>query len=187
MKTNFLILAFLLLFSSVKSQEPDTIARPRPETIRKGPALKDRFFFGGDIGLSFGTVTYIHVAPIIGFKLTEKLATGIGPSYSYLKDKRYKGYEYTTNTYGGRVFGQYRVIENAMAYAEYELLNAEVFDDFKYRFTREYIPSLLVGGGYISPIGDNSSFNLMLLFNVIENRYSYYENPIIRAGFNVGF
>ncbi|CAN5431482.1 hypothetical protein BH11BAC2_BH11BAC2_25400 [soil metagenome] len=175
--------ASCLAQENAPSLNPDFGVPPPPRET----SLKDRLFFGGDLGLQFGDVTYINVAPIIGYKFTEKLAAGLGPSYSYLKDNRYKGYEYKTDTYGGRVFGQYKVIEQAMAYAEYEVLNAEVFDDFTYKLKRQNINSLLVGGGYLSPIGNNSTFNLLVLFNVIEDPYTYYTNPIIRAGVNIGF
>ena len=68
--------------------------------------FKDRLFYGGNVGLNFGTVTYIYLAPTIGYRITEAFGAGIGPSYSYLKDRRYSNYVYETDTYGGRIFAQ---------------------------------------------------------------------------------
>lgn len=150
--------------------------------------FRERIFTGGNIGLQFGNVTYIDVSPRVGYKLTEKAAAGIGATYIYINDKRYKsiGYEYSTDIYGGRVFAQYQLLENILAYSEFEVLNAEVFDDITYKFSRQNIPSFLAGGGYTSPIGAHSSFVILALWNLLESRYSIYQNPIIRVGFNIG-
>ncbi len=193
MKKNLLFLA-ISAFLSVQciAQTQDSIpAAPedpyKPAREKQTASFKDRLFFGGDIGLQFGSITYVNLSPIVGYKLTERLGIGLGPMYAYLNDKRFTGYEYTANSYGGRLFGQYMVIENAMAYSEFSMVNSDVIDDITYVQKRVNIPSLLVGGGYVTPIGDASSFNIMVLFNLIEDRFSYYENPIIRAGVNVGF
>ncbi|MBK9045856.1 MAG: hypothetical protein IPL74_03855 [Bacteroidetes bacterium] len=46
---------------------------------------------------------------------------------------------------------------------------------------------MLVGGGYAQEIGANASLVLMLLWNLTEEQYSPYQNPIIRIGINAGF
>jgi hypothetical protein len=187
MKIKLLLLIGLASICFRVNAQDSIPPRPDDPLRTQKPSFADRLFFGGDIGLQFGDVTYINIAPIIGYKVTDAFGVGLGPSYTYVKDKRYVGYEYTASSYGGRMFGQYRVVENAMAYGEYSLVNADVFDEFTLKQKRVNIPSLLLGGGYMQPIGDASSFNLMVLFNVIEDNYSYYQNPIIRAGLNVGF
>ncbi|MFM7016813.1 MAG: hypothetical protein ACKOX3_10855 [Bacteroidota bacterium] len=149
--------------------------------------FKDRLFYGGNIGLNFGTVTYIYLAPTIGYKITDKLGAGVGPSYSYLNDKRYANYYYETSTYGGRVFAQYKVHPQVLLYGEYEVINAEVPNLNQSKLIRTNIESLLLGGGYVTPINDHSSFVIMGLWNFSSSIYTIYENPIIRAGVNLGF
>ena len=183
-------LILIIFIAAISCQAQDTIIhRPSDPQRTEVPSLKDRIFTGGDLGLQFGDVTLIYLAPIVGYKLTQKLGAGFGPSYTYLKDKRhyYSNEDYTASSYGGRVFGQYQVIEHAIAYAEYSLINSDVIDEFTFRQKRVNISALLLGGGYSQPIGNSYAFNIMVLFDVIQDRYSYTENPIIRAGFNIGF
>ncbi len=174
------LIILVVLTANLYAQEETPPVKPKVP-------FRERIFTGGNIGLQFGTVTYIDISPKIGYKLTDKAAAGIGATYIYVSDKRYKGYEYTTDIYGGRVFAQYQVFENVMAYSEFEVLNAEVIDDLTYKLSRQNIPSLLAGGGYVQPIGGSSNVVILVLWNLLESRYSIYQNPIIRIGFNIGF
>lgn len=189
MKNLYLILLFSCFTLSVFAQYDQDSSRvsEKPSREKNNTPFKDRLFFGGDLGLNFGDVTYIYLAPTIGYKLNERLGVGLGPSYSYLQDKRYSNFTYETSTYGGRLFSQYRVWDQAILYGEYGLINAEVYDLLQTNLVRATIPSLLLGGGYLAEIGDNSNFTIMALWNFAESNYVFYENPIIRAGFNVGF
>ena len=177
MKYRLFILSCFLSFATL-AQETNSLS---------GVPFKDRLFYGGNVGLNFGTVTYIYLAPTIGYKITEEFGAGIGPSYSYLKDKRYANYIYETDTYGGRIFAQYRVHPKAILYGEYEVINAEVPNLLQTKLIRTNIESILLGGGYVTPISDRSSFVIMGLWNFSPSQYSLYENPIIRAGVNLGF
>ncbi|MBK7029794.1 MAG: hypothetical protein IPH45_11505 [Bacteroidales bacterium] len=47
--------------------------------------------------------------------------------------------------------------------------------------------SVLVGAGYREPISSNGYMYLLLLWNLNETIDSPYTNPIIRAGFSIGF
>ena len=176
--TGVLLLGFY--FNAVNAQ-PET--KPdKPKT-----PFRERLFTGGNIGLQFGSVTLIDVSPKLGYKLTEKLAAGIGATYIYINDKRIKGYEYHTNIYGGRLFGQYQAFENVLAYSEFEILSLETLDDFTYQLKRRNVPSFLAGGGYTQHIGESSSAVILVLWDLIDSKYSIYQNPIIRIGFNIGF
>ncbi len=48
------------------------------------PPLKERLFYGGSLGLQFGTVTDIDISPIIGLWLLPRLNIAAGPKYRYL-------------------------------------------------------------------------------------------------------
>lgn len=188
LKKNLLRLLFLLILPlSVLAQDTipyDSSFTPPP--TRSRPKFSSRLFGGGDLGLQFGTFTVINLAPVIGYKATEKLGIGVGPIYTYVNDKTYSP-AYETSMFGGRVFGQYKATENILLYSEYQVVNAEVLDDFTYKPIRRDIPVWFVGGGYVSPIGRNSAFMLMVLFDLIEDPYSYYQNPTFRVGFSTGF
>ena len=89
--------------------------------------------------------------------------------------------------YGGSVFARYNILENLFAYTEYEILNLDAPDPLNpYRLRRTNVTSVFVGGGYRQMLGNNSSLNLMLLYNLNESTNSPYQNPIIRIGFGFG-
>ncbi len=81
-------------------------------------------------------------------------------------------------------------MDNLFAHAEYELLNLEkIYYDSYYNVIkagRENVESYLVGGGYCQPIGRNSYFTIIILWNLNETALSPYTNPIIRAGMDFG-
>jgi hypothetical protein len=157
-------------------------------------SLKDRVFFGGGATLSFGNITVIGASPIVGFKFNKRLAAGVGVDYLYYREKWQRtGPVYETSIYGANVFARYRISEKLFAHAEYGFTNWEipVFDPVAYRYTteRRNVPHMLLGGGYIQPISQRSSFILMALYDALYNPLTSV-NPrpfIFRAGFNVGF
>jgi hypothetical protein len=154
--------------------------------LRKNPPKErfiDRLYTGGNLGAQFGTVTFIDVSPLVGYRITDKISAGIGATYQYYHYKD-KFYDFETNVYGGRVFGRYLFNDYLFGHAEYEYLNLEAFD---FRRRRVDVGSFLVGGGYFQRISDRSGVVAMILYNFTESVYTPYTNPIIRVGFNVGF
>lgn len=186
-KSSLLSIVLILLMLNCLAQDTTSVPTPAPDHPHRVP-FKERLFFGGNLGLYFGSLTYINVSPTIGYRFSERLGAGLGPAYSYYSDKRDKNYTYTTNTYGGRLFGQYLITDQLMAYSEYEMINVEVPNLLFTRLVRKNISSLFVGGGYLQRFGSgNSGISLMILYNVLESDYQIYENPIIRTGINIGF
>lgn len=153
--------------------------------IRKRPVkknFKDNIFVGGNVGLQFGTVTFVDVSPLVGYKFTEKISAGIGATYQYYR-YRDKYYDFETNVYGGRVFARYNFTDYLFGHAEYEYLNLEAFDFYRRRVD---VGSLMAGAGYIQRISDRSGIVAMVLYNFTESAYTPYQNPIFRVGFVVG-
>lgn len=173
-------------FHLVSAQDANPAPGRSPAAVR--PSFGERLFFGGNLGLSFGSLTFINISPTVGYRFSDRFGAGLGPAYSYYSDNRDKKYRYSTNTYGGRLFGQYMLLENLMLYSEYEMINVEVPNLLFTKLVRRNISSLFVGGGYLQRFGNgNSGISLMLLYNVMESDYNIYENPIIRTGFMMGF
>jgi outer membrane protein assembly factor BamA len=179
-KLKIVILFFLLAFSS-KAQPPLTERKDDPSESK----FFDRVFFGGSFGIQFGTQTYVELSPTIGYKITDRLSAGIGLKYIYYKLKD-RNYTYSTNIYGGGPFTRFFVTDGLFLHAEYEVLNMEVPDAFYFRYVRKNITSVFLGVGYRQMIGDRSSLDLLLLYNINDNRNSPYINPIIRIGFGFG-
>jgi hypothetical protein len=160
------------------SAQDSSMVRKRP--VKK--SFKDNIFVGGNVGIQFGTVTFVDVSPLVGYKFTEKISAGIGATYQYYR-YRDKYYDFETNVYGGRVFGRYNFTNYLFGHVEYEYLNLEAFDFYRRRVD---VGSLMAGAGYIQRISDRSGIVAMILYNFTESAYTPYQNPIFRVGFVVG-
>lgn len=178
-----------LMFSTIYlgSNAQDFPSNPQSHINPARDGFWDRFYTGGGIGLQFGSQTFINISPLLGYRLTEKFSAGVSVTYLYYKYKAQNpAYSYSSNTYGGSVFSRYLILENLFAHVEYELLRLDVRDNVSRLLGTKDIVSVLVGGGYRQMLGERSSINLMLLYNLNESTYSPYQNPIIRLSFGIG-
>ena len=176
-------------------------------TPENKPKLEDnpypssrRLFFGGNGFLTLGTYTDIEISPLAGYWVTPRFAPGISAKYQYLADNS-TGTRFSTNVYGGSVFADYLIIKDLnkmfekmrsnigiMAHVEYECLS---LDNSYFEFTdqtsgtRFLQQNFYIGGGIRQPIGEHSSFYLLILFNLnATTEFSNYStNPVFRIGF----
>lgn len=154
--------------------------------------LADRIWFGGGLGLSFGTVTAVQIDPLVGYKVDEagRFSVGLGGSYWYFRDTRF-AQPVDFMAYGYRTFSRYRFIEQAFVHAEFLHMNVEGnrMLPFSEQRPRIWVPHLLVGGGYVQSMGGNGSLYLQVLFDVLQDPNSIYANqgPILGGGFGIGF
>ena len=175
---SILFLSFFISVATVYGQDtPDT----DEETYRDEKApFKERLYIGGNLGLQFGTITFIDISPVLGYKFTERFSAGPGLIYQYYN---FRGAGFSS--YGGKVFARYIITENLFAHSEYEYLNLG-YNFFTGEFSRTDVNSFFIGGGYIQRIGNRAFISVMLLYNLIFNPYSPYTNPIIRIGISAG-
>lgn len=162
------------------------VAAPAAAAAAPAPAKKapnDRVYYGGTVTLSFGSPSRFGIYPMMGYKLTPKISGGAEVGYEYLS---YSGQ--STNNYGGSVFGRYRVGRNLYAHAEYQLTNYEIFTTLN-SSSREWVPALLLGGGYSRAIGPRTSVYGEVLFDVLQDPNSPYSNwePVVNFGVAAGF
>lgn len=164
-------------------------ARQKPKEEPAFP-FKERLWFGGGIGLSFGTVTAIQLDPLLGVHLDRerKASAGLGLSYTYFRDARYTP-PYELSAYGYRLFSRYRIFEPVFLHVEFLHLNVEPYYYFLENRGRIWVPHLLVGGGYMQSMGGNSSFYIQVLFEVLQDPNSFYvgQGPILSGGIGLGF
>ncbi len=149
----------------------------------------DRLTYGGNFGATFGSITYVDISPLVGYRLTDRLISGVGLTYIYYRQK----YTFSNNTtqvyqtslYGGRVFSQFSVLPNIFVHGELEALNFDYYDFLAGENTRAWSVSPLAGAGYSSPIGNRGSFRIMALYAFSHNdpKSFYYQQPLI---FRVG-
>lgn len=179
----FVLLASTLVTVPLHAQEPASAPRdPR--------SLGDRLWFGGGIGLSFGTVTAVQIDPLVGYKVDQagKFSVGLGGSYWYYQDNRFSPSINFTG-YGYRTFTRYRFIPQLYGHAEFLHLNVERYIGATDAVARIWVPHLLVGGGYAQPLGGNSSIYLQVLWEVMQDPNSVYrgQGPILSGGIGIGF
>ena len=161
-------------------------------TREQKPPLRERMFFGGSLGLQFGTYTNINVTPIVGLWVRPRIAIAAGPNFTYYKDPYY-----ATTMYGGNAYVQFvpvKDINNALPigihmgiflHLEDELLSLEsAFWDPQNPSDRFSVNTLLGGFGISQQLGTRSALNLMFLWTLTNSGYALYSNPEIRISFN---
>lgn len=185
----WIIASFLCAATVATAQDTTDYAMPRKPTEPKRP-FKDRLYFGGGLGLSFGDVTAIQIEPLVGVHLDEKnkLSTGLGLNYWYFNDSRYSPSIELTG-YGYRTFLRYRFIPQLFGHAEFLHMNVDRYNYINSETTRIWVPHLLVGGGYAQPLGGGSSIYIQALWEVLQDPNSVYygQGPIVSGGIGIGF
>jgi len=113
----------------------------------------------------------------------------IGTRFTYI----YRGYryyqggpKYNSHVYGGGVFARYKFLKFLMAHIEYAGLSNQWYD-YNGESQRHWVNSLYVGGGLYQSLGGRGFATITVLYDVFEDEYSPYNNPLIRIGFGMGF
>lgn len=191
MKKAALLLLLITLTISLFAQEEEP------------PGRKGRFFFIPEIWMSFGTRTYIDIAPMVGYYAFDRLALAIGPHYIFQTQNANAYYptSYQTHSYGLKGFARFSLITNAeeflpinlfselFVHAEYEGLSLEkAYYVPPYTEEGRYIYNgFLVGGGLSQRVGMHNSVSFTILWDINQLTVSPYSNPIFRVGFNAFF
>ena len=180
-----LTLTLLLSVVGFGQVQDSTIAeQPNPE---KSKIDKSKIYYGGFLNLSFGSYTVIGVTPLVGYKVSPKFSVGSQLTYEYVKDKRYNT-DYETSNYGISIFSRYRIFPQLYTHVEFSEMNYKLYYT-NGTSNREWVPFLWLGGGYSQPITRNTWFNAQVLFDVLQNENSPYNNwdPFFSVGVGVGF
>ncbi len=184
------ILLLLFLLSSplglYAQQEDDEVGQEIPNNVSETPKRFQwsKAFIGGNAGASFGNEIYVDISPDFGYFVHPRVAIAVGAIYQYYNDRINN---FKTSVYGGRTFVRYYPLDMLFLHGEAELLNLEGF--LIVDRGRLNVGSIPLGVGYAQRFGSNgtSAFNIMLLYDVLQNQYSPYgKRPIIRMGFGVG-
>jgi hypothetical protein len=159
-------------------------APPAATTAATKSVPNDRIYYGGTVTVSFGSTTSFGVFPMVAYKLTPKISAGVEAGYEHVSYNS----DQSTDSYGGGIFGRMRIGRNLYAHAEYQNINYEVFHTLN-TSSREWVPSVLLGGGYIRSLGGRMSVYGEVLFDVLQDDNSPYNDwePIVSFGVAVGF
>jgi len=182
-------LAVLALTLPAVAQTPepeDPAAEPKAESRS---SVSSRFFYGGGVGLAFGAVDYVEIAPLVGFKAAPRLDLGVQPFYRWTNDGRYgTSVEYTD--YGARFFARVRIVSNFFAEADYQYTSYEYLDGTGGTARASY-NAFLAGGGYTVPLGGHAGLYFSALYDFSydgNDNYSAYDSPVqFQVGVSVWF
>ena len=179
----------MLISGTIFAQEPDSTAYQAPEKPDedKQASKVQRVYYGGTLGFSFGDYTRISIAPLVGFRLTKMWSTGVKVAYEYVSDKRYSE-TVTSHNYGGSVFARFRPVPRMYLHGEYAYMSYE-YQTANLSSEREWVPFLLLGGGFVQPISKRASAFVEVLFDVLQDQNSPYADwdPWISIGVAAGF
>lgn len=151
----------------------------------EAPAEPPRVYYGGSVVLGFGSALRVGLYPMVGVRVAPKVSVGAEVGYEYVD---YSGPGGSTSAYGGALFGRYRVLPAFYFHGEGRYLNYE-------RFTvtgageRTWVPLVLLGGGFVQRVSRRASTYVEVLFDVLQDDASPYDNwePFVRVGVGVGF
>lgn len=148
-----------------------------------------QFRVGGNFGLSLGQVTYVEASPAVGYWIIpEKFQFGLSSKFIY-QSMRIDNTKWKSFLYGGGFFADYVIWNGIFARGEFELINKESY----FNNNRVNVPHLLLGGGYLQPMGDAGHFYIAAMFNLLDSDESIYAGMfgnfplILRMGFGFGF
>src|SRR5690606_15217468 len=180
----FITTLFIFITLGISAQNEDEyVYGDTPKNKQEQPKgfSWDKVTIGGNIGATFGDITYFEIAPVVGYYFTPNIIGGVGGNYIYYNDKFSS---FSTNIYGGRVYGQYLFNDlPLLGHVEAEIINVENFNQGRVNIYNYY-----VGGGLKQSIGGGSYLFIMILYNLNDVQQNYYvqSNPIFRFGFAFG-
>ncbi|GAF90444.1 unnamed protein product [marine sediment metagenome] len=180
------ILLFAMPTSSLAQQEEKDASHSN-RSKQNTKSQPSKVYYGGELGLGFGDYFRISVMPLIGYKVTPQFSVGGKVGYAYGKDKRYST-TIESHNYGGSIFARYRFVQRLYAHTEF------VYNSYKYQTERleterEWVPFLLLGGGYVQPVSDNAVLFVEVLWDVLRDSDSPYDasDPFVKFGIGIGF
>jgi hypothetical protein len=185
--------SFLLLLALSFNVVEGALAQGENNSL-KGVSPKERIVTGGGFGLGFTRQQdFVSLSPVIGYAITKKFVAGTGVTYCYT---RYKdiipGKDISVNDIGINPFARFVVYQGFFAQVEYEYLNYEGIVTPSLETERRDFNSFMAGGGLQQPLGERSSFFVMVLYNFsyrtpLPGEFVPYDSPwVIRAGINIG-
>jgi hypothetical protein len=190
------LLPFLFSFTQITAAVKDSTIITQPKEIKQ-PEI-NKWYYGGTVGFNFWSdYFYLSVNPLVGYNVSQQFSVGGKIQYAYINDKRNNYADVTSHNYGASIFSRYRPIQPIYLHAEFEYGSYEEHTIYYYPLTqktkieskRNWVPFLYLGGGYVQQLSPNASVYVEVLFDVIQDKNSPYENwdPIISVGGGIGF
>jgi len=158
-------------------------ANPVAEAQQQEPV--NPWYYGGSVTLSFSGATRIGVFPMVGYKASREVSLGAKLGYEYVD---YSNSSFSANNYGAGIFARYRFVPQAYAHGEFQYINFER-PALGGGSNRDWVPFLLLGGGLVQRMGGRTSAYVEVLFDVLQDSGSPYNDwqPVVNIGVGIGF
>ncbi len=198
MKRCFLLVVLCLGYFGSQAQEVynssgKTGKAKYRENAKKSGFDVNRLILGGGFGAGYGSGMFsLQVSPIAGYRLTDRLAAGVGLSFQYFSIKNgteifntsTNQYEYHTPrgiVISPNIWGRYFLFDRLFAsvIGEYNFSNTTDYapaliygngvEKVKFNFG---IPSALLGLGYAQQITSKASFVFIISYDVLQSATS---------------
>lgn len=189
----FFVLFFVLIsvttiycFNIESEQNNSAIYNPFEQNPQKS-----KWYYGGNFGFNFwNDYFYLGVYPLVGYKVTPKFSVGGKLGYAFYS---INSTDFSSHNYGGSLFTRYRIVPQFYLHGEFVYFSYErqTFSIVNQQFGSErfWVPFLLLGGGFSQMASPNVWVFVEVLFDVIQDSNSPYENwdPFVSFGVGVGF
>lgn len=159
---------------------------------------RSRLVLGGSLGFVIGDYTNVNLSPLVGYRFNDFFAAGVNVNAQYGSWRQRDGSNRTAQRnkytiFGGGVWARAYPFQQFFIHVqpEYNWVSQKntYYSDPKRTESLNYgVPSLLIGGGYSQPVGGRAAISIMLLYDVLQDDRSPYQNGLIyRGGVNIGF
>ena len=182
----------VLLAGAALAQEPgEREPMPPPQDTHSPRSSGGNLFYGGYVGLAFGSGQYIELSPLVGYRFSPDFGAGVGLLYRYRKDNYY-GQDVSLTDYGANAFARYYLGSGVFTQAEYDYTNYEyVPDSISGATDRQAYSAFLAGVGYSTAVGRGAGVYALVLYDFnysASNVYNPYNSALqYRFGISVGF
>lgn len=133
----------------------------RPKPLMEENNIWDKLYFGGNIGLQFGTrATVLQFSPLVGYIISKRFSAGGIIHYMYLKGRNTQGF----SVYGLAPFARFMITNDFFAIGEVALLNLPPRNQTFFG-ERTWVTLPMLGVGYFFRLGTKSGFIISLMYN----------------------
>ena len=159
----------------------------QPKQKKEGGFSLSKVSFGLNVGLTVGDYASVYLAPRIGYYFTRSTVLGTQFIYRYNSQKvDNSGERLTSQSYGTGLWARQFILRKFFLHAEWEALNMPFYTSNNNVITneREWVNSIMVGGGYYKSLGRKGgiSFSALYIVNYNDERSSYSSPWVVRVG-----
>jgi hypothetical protein len=146
-----------------------------------------KWFFEGDINLALGTYSQLGITPLIGYKITSYVHTGVTLSYIHSWDDTYEN-TVESDIFGGSLFIRWVPVKEFFLFAEPALYSYKVYSNIT-TYENKGVPFIFIGAGFNYYINPNVFLTFQAKVDVLHDDDSPYEDewhPYFSAGIGFG-